>query len=252
MPHEISPASANVRPKRENSKPGRVDFNTAEFDNAIEDQGSFVRITPAVLCPNRTSLHDTNHQLGCPICNDDGVVDLHDKAVEEWALITSLKLTKQFEVPGIFDLKDAQITVKPHVKLYYFYKVEVLDFGSVFNQLIKRGVGENDKLRYRPFPTEDIPYYLVDATGVKYEKGTDYEVEDQKVKWLSAHRPGPSKLYSISYPVNPTFRILELLHDNRYYYRSFKLQNKVPVQLPQQAVMRLDYISKGSGSNIEK
>lgn len=246
------PASPNTRDKRQNSKPGRINFDAEEFDFAIEDQGTFVRITPSVLCPNRTSLHDTNHALGCPLCGDDGVIDLHDQAVEEWALITSLKLTKQFEVPGVWDMKDAQITVKPSVKLYYFYKVEVLDFGSPFNQLVKRGSTDYDRLRYTPFTTNEIPFHVVDSQGTKYTKDTHFIIESGKVKWTGPTRPLAGKLYSISYPVNPTFRVLELIHDNRYYYDSFKRTDKVPIQLPQQAVIRLDYLAKQQGSNVEK
>jgi hypothetical protein len=244
-------SSSNSYPKRL-AKPGRVDLIPKEFDNLIEDQGIRVRIIPAVLCPNRTSLHDTNHTLDCPICYGDEVIDLRDQCVEDWAYVQSIHLNKNMEVQGIWDVKDAQITVRAGVRLYYFYKIEIVDFSSVFNQIIKRGAGDTDRTRYNPAPNCDTPYYCVDKAGVRYELNTHYKIEDNKLRWLTPVRPAANTLYSLSYPVLPTFRVIEMLHENRYYYRAFKMAEKKPVQLPQQAVIRLDYLAKNSGSNIER
>jgi hypothetical protein len=40
------------------------------------------------------------------------------------------------------------------------------------------------------------------------------------------------------------------MHENRYYYSSFKKDHKVPVNLPQQYAIRWDYIAKQSGSRV--
>lgn len=245
------PASQNTYPKRV-AKPGRVDLIPKEFDNLIQDQGVRVRIIPALLCPNRTTLHDTNHTLDCPVCFGDEVIDLRDQCIEDWAYIQSIHLNKNFEVQGIWDVKDAQITVRAGVRLYYFYKIEIIDFASVFNQIIKRGTGNTDRTRYNPAPNCDTPYYCVDKTGNRYELNTHYKIENNQLRWISATRPAVNTLYSLSYPILPTFRVIEMLHENRYYYKAFKQDVKTAVQLPQQAVIRLDYLAKNSGSNIER
>jgi hypothetical protein len=242
---------SNAYPKRRPSHPGRIDIIPKEFDNLLEDQGSRVRITPTALCPNRTGLHDTNHVLDCPICFGDEVLEFNDKCIEDWAFIQGIKLDKQMEVPGIFDLKDATITTRAGIRMYYWYKVEVLDFASVFNQLIMRGSGDTDKTRYNPAPNCDTPYYCIDSAGKQYTLNEHYKVEDRKIRWTSFVRPMVGKLYSFVYPILPTFRVLELLHDNRYYYSGFKSPIKTPVQLPQQALIRWDYIAKRSGSAVE-
>ena len=244
-------ASDASYPKRAGAKPGRVDLLPEEFDYLIEDQGIRVRITPTMLCPNRTSLADTNHKLDCPLCFDDEVLELTDQCIEDWAFIQGIKFDQKFEVPGIFDMKDATITTKANIRLYYWYKIEVLDFASVYNQLVKRGSGDADRIRYTPAPNCDTPFFLVDSSNKRYTLNEHYKVESNSLRWISAVRPESGRLYTLTYPIYPTFRVMELMHENRYYYTAFKDTHKRPVQLPQQALIRWDYIAKkGAGSQI--
>jgi hypothetical protein len=264
----LNPASPNVRGKRDGSKPSRVDLKPEEFENLIEDQGIYVRLTPSILCPNRTDLGDTNHVLDCPLCFGDQVIDSPENAVETWAFIQGIKSQKDLQIQGIYDMKDATITTKQAVKMYYWYKIEVLDFSAVYNQLLKRGTGVNtDRLRYAPAKqgsapltvagdqvletqAPDVPYICIDNTGKRYEIGKHYKIQDRTLTWVTGNRPASGSLYSLIYPVLPTFRVLELLHEHRYYYVSFKRTDKVPVHLPQQAVIRWDYLARGSGNMV--
>jgi hypothetical protein len=268
---ELKPASTNVRPKRSGSKPARVDLKPEEFENLIEDQGIYVRLTPSILCPNRTDLGDANHVLDCPLCFGDQVIDVPEQAEETWGFIQGIKSQKDLMNQvgaGIYDIKDATITTKQAVKMYYWYKIEVLDFAAVYNQLLKRGTGTNvDRTRYAPakpgatvlsVPTDDVlqstapdvNYICIDSAGKRYQLGKHYTVKDRNLTWLTANKPASGTLYSLIYPVLPTFRVLELLHEHRYYYVSFKRLDKIPVHLPQQAVIRWDYLAKTSGNQV--
>jgi hypothetical protein len=264
----LNPASPNVRDKRAGGKPARVDLKPEEFENLIEDQGIYVRLTPAILCPNRTELGDTNHVLDCPLCFGDQVIESPEHAIETWAFIQGIKSQKDLQVAGIYDIKDATITTKQAVKMYYWYKIEVLDFSAVYNQLLKRGTGTNqDRLRYAPakqgaapltvagdevleVSAPDVPYICIDSAGKRYERQKHYKIVDRQLQWLTNNKPASGTLYSLIYPVLPTFRVLELVHEHRYYYVSFKRTSKVPVHLPQQAVIRWDYLARGSGNMV--
>jgi hypothetical protein len=243
------PASPNRRPKRSPASPGRIDLIPQDFENLIEDQGCFVRITPSILCPNRTELTDTNHELDCPLCGGDEALDIHSKCVKDWAFIQSIKLNKEFNVQGLFDMKDAMITFRSARRVHYWYKIEMLDFSSAFNELIKRGSGDSDKTRYLPQKSCDVEWIVIDSEGVEYEKEIHFRVDDQAIRWITASRPAPSTLYSVIYPILPTFRVLETVHDSRYYYDAFKREDKVPVNMPQQAIIRWDYLARQEGAN---
>lgn len=242
----VKPASGATYPKRR-AKPGRVDLIPEEFDNLVEDQGIRIRITPSAVCPNRTELEDTNHKLDCPLCFGSQVVDIKDECFEEWAFMQSIKFDKQFNVQGMFDIKDARITFKQGTRVGYWFKVEVLDFASVFNEVLKRKSGDVDILRY-PVGGCDTPFHLMDRTGKKYTLNQDYRVDKRDLIWIG-DRPETGTLYTFVYPVLPTFRVVELLNENRYYYRSFKQDVKEPVNLPQQALLRLDYMADRNGRN---
>ena len=251
MAPDFKPASINRYPKRQ-GKPGRVDLNVPELDNLIDDQGIRLRIVPSLLCPNRTDLSGTNHHLDCEVCNGNEAVDLESECFETFGAIQSIRHEKTFEISGIWDEKDATVTLKSEDRIYYWYKIIVLDFASIFNELVKRDDDDTDKLRYPPNRSCDTPFHLVDSSGIVYKPGVDYRVsKDQYIKWTTAKRPAKDSLYSISYPVFPTFRVLETLHENRFYNITSKQKERVPVNLPQQAVIRWDYLADRSG-NREK
>jgi len=265
----LNPATANVRPKRANAKPSsRVQITVQEFDNAIEDQGVMVRVTPSILCPNRTDLTDTNHVLDCPLCNGDQLIDVASQAQECWALIQGINFEKDVQVQGVFDVKDAKITCQQGVKLYYWYKVEVLDFAAPYNQILKRAPGQVDNLRYQvapigaitvdevpqpetaTLPTPDIPMLAIDKTGKQWLLNKDFKMKGNQLTWKPGKGPAVGDLYTLIYAVLPTFRVLDLSHEHRYYYVDFKLPNKVPVHMPQEAVIRWDYLARGSGNQV--
>lgn len=257
MAKETKPfASSEFREKRSPTKPGRVDLVPAEFDNLIEDQGIKVLITPCALCPNRDLAESTNHKLDCPVCNGDEVLEIPEKAVETWAFLQGIPFERKFDPQGLFDMKDAQMTTPADVRLSYMYKVEVLDFSATYNELIVRGKrgpnGDTDYLRYRPTEDSNVPLFVVDSNGKKYTRGKDYEIdkETKTLKWKGTNRPALKSMYSILYPTLPTFRVIELMHESRFYYRAFKKAVKEPVNLPQQALLRWDYLAFGSGSRI--
>jgi len=244
----LNPSSPNRYPKRK-GKPGRVDLNVQELDNLIDDQGIKLKITPSILCPNRDALGSTNHALDCQVCNGDEAVDLPKKCIETFGVIQSIRHEKKLEVQGIWDEKDATITLQAPIRIYFWYKVEVLDYASIYNELLKKDDDDTDKLRYPVNRSCDTPYCLVDSEAKTYEKDIDYRIiQNQFIEWQTANRPKIGSLFSVAYPVFPTFRILETLHENRYYNVTLKQKTRVPVNLPQQAVIRWDYLANRSGN----
>ncbi len=249
-------AGPNTYPKRANAKPGRVSLRTPDFDHIIEDQGCRIRVTPAVVCPRRSGdeveVGDSNHDLNCPLCFGSMVVDLPEQASELWGFIQGVKLERSFDQNSRFDIKDSMLTVPHGTRISYWFKIEVIDFGSMFNQMILRGSGDTDKLRY---PTQELYdgsfYSTIDNDGTRFTKGVDYTIAGNVLTWTGSNRPDGAKLYSMLYPVAPTFRVLELVHENRYYYTDFKAPVKTPVQLPQQAHIRWDYLVSKGGSDVQ-
>jgi len=179
------------------------------------------------------------------------VVDLTSDIYESWAFIQGIKMDKTFDQASRFDVKDATITVPHGVRINYWFKIEVVDFSSMYNQLVLRSKTDKDRLRYPPTEAEGGNFYtVVDENGIRFTKDTHYTVVGNEVTWLTTARPKKDNLYSFIYPILPTFKVLKLMHDNRYYYTSFKTPVKAPIQLPQQAHIRWDYLVSGGGSDV--
>ena len=236
--------------------PARIDINPKDFDKLIEDQGVRVRITPSVVCPNRSSNSDdnsdNNHVLRCPLCKGSLILDLDSDAYDDWVFIQGVHLEKNLQMQEVLDAKDAFMTARSGAHLSYWFKVEILDFGSQFNEIVLRGSGNTDKLRYPQADPEDGSFYaLIGPDGTRYARNVDYVLSGQTLTWLTSNRPSQSKIYSFMYPVLPTFRVLEFMHQNRFYYNGFKRPDKTPVPLPQQAHIRWDFMAKRQGSDVQ-
>jgi len=231
------------------SKPGRVSLRINEIDMLLDNQGTNVRITPSILCPNRSGDQNedvsVNHPLDCTVCDGNQLVDVTSLAFNTWAFVAGVKLETQID-QARFDVKDAMMTTQTDVKVHYWYKVEMVDHTAQFNQLIKRTTAAYDTLRYIPIDVSDGGVFcLIDFEGNSYVRDTDYSIANNKrITWLTANKPEVETIYSFLYPVLPTFRIIDLIHENRYYYNSDKLPRKEPVNLPQQAHLRWDYMAK--------
>jgi hypothetical protein len=237
----------NTRPKRSPSKPGRVSLNLDEINNLVEDQGILVKVTPALLCPAITDLESYNHDLDCTLC-DNQIIDLDAQSYTSWAVVQGIHHDKRFEADGVLDLKDVQITLKSNSRINYWYKIEVLDFTSTYNQLVKRSsTGDFDRTRYQPIEASMTPFHLVGRDGIYYVKGVDYTVGVHGIDWISINRPAAGSIFSFVYPILPVFRVLEHLHESRYYYKDFKSPEKTPIHFPQQVHARWDYVARGSG-----
>jgi len=242
--------------KRPASKPGRVDLLPDEFTNLIEDQGIRVKITPALLCPNRDEIHSTNHSLDCNVCKGDEVCEIPEAAFECWAFIQGVTFERRYDMQGLFDFKDLLMTTPSQLRVYYMYKVEVVDFPASFNQLVVRGkqTGTDDTtdiLRFKPVEDSNTPIYVIDKNGKTYKEGKDYKInyKNKQIDWKT-NRPADGLLYSVIYPALPTFRIIEMMHESRWYYEGRKQPTKKPVNLPQQSQIRWDYIREGSGTRV--
>jgi len=237
-----------TRPKRLPALPERVDLNIEEIDNLVEDQGVYLLVTPSIQCPNRSDITSNNHVLDCPLCNGNQSLDITAQAFNAWGVIQSINLKADYAVQGRFDIKDALLTTKSGIRLWYWYKIEILDHTSIFNELVQRS-GATDKLRYvEKTNINNDPVYLIGADGTAYVKGTDFTIAGQVLTWVTAG-PVEGSVYSISYPILPTFRVVEFLKENRYYYTDFHAAVKTPVQLPMHSVLRWDYLAFESGQN---
>lgn len=236
-----------TRPKRP-TPPPKVGIKRTSFDTLIQDHGQYVRVTPSITCPNRSGsrreLDDTNHPLECPVCDGNMNIDLTDLSEEMWIFMQSVTMKKDFAQNGVFDIKDQLASFPSGKRVGYFYKVELLDLTSQYNEIMFRKAGTKiDKTRFPLKDQEDGSIFsVVDDKGQIYVNGDDYEFEigDNFIEW-GRRRPDDGTLYSFLYPITPTLRVVNLLHEHRAYYEDTKSPSRLAAHFPQQAALRWDY-----------
>lgn len=215
-----------------------------DFDRLLAAQGVRICITPVSICPNQ-DINLGNHNLNCPLC-DNGVIEFPDQAEECWAYISGVQIEKLFQTQGVWDMGSAMMTTNSFVRMGFFYKVVILDFSRIHQQLIVRSAtGTTDKIMYEPVPDCKIPYLCADKTGKRYTSGVHFIYEtDKKIRWTGATKPANGVVYTLSYPARPVYRVLDVVHENRFHFVAWKKTSRSPIDLPQQALIKLDYLTR--------
>ena len=213
-----------------------VDFRPNDFDVMIEKQGVRVRVYKTLLCPNYKRIDSNEHQLNCPICFGKNFID--KDPIESWATINNQSDLKKFEVTGTYDDETVAATFKREVELFYFAKVELLDFTTIHNELIQRQEGEVDRLKYASSKVT----FLIDSHGVEYLQGSNFELDTNgDIKWTGT-KPVKGTIYSVYYDYPVTFRTVNAQHINRFVQVGNKTPNRQAVQMPQQWSLKKDLL----------
>ena len=190
----------------------RVSFNQEEFDRAVTQQGSRVRVYRTVFCPNVKSIDGSEHDIDCqvPGCNN-GFLDVHP--ISTYAHIKNQNLDKYHNIEGMVDGNSVTATFLLGVELQYFNLVELCDYTDIYFQRVKRSQGDIDVLKY----TCKRVNVLIDQNGVEYYQAIDFKLDPNgNVWWCSGKGPDPSVIYSIHYEAAVQFRAIKALHVNRF------------------------------------
>lgn len=212
-----------------------------DFDKLIFDQGIRVLHSKTTLCPNCFEKESGHYDINCTLC-DNGRFHFEEKEV--WVFLSQKHMEQMIQLQGVWELGDLSITFPAYyidrsvVRVDYFDKITILDFSERTSDLVKRSAsGDTDKIRYE---VTDVDYLA--TKNKRYYKDTDFIIKDTNINWINSNRPGPGEIYTLSYMYRPVYRIVNFLHEQRYYYDSFKSNTKNPIYLPIQAQARRDYI----------
>lgn len=224
--------------KTYNKKFISAELTPSQLNQLIEDQGVRARIYRTLLCPNRKSIDSAEHDINCSICKTKvGFIDIDP--VESFVYIGSQDLTKQFNPEGVWDEQGAVMTFPSGVEVFYYAKVELIDFTTPMIELIQRQHGDTDRVKYPAYSYNVV----IDSAGVRYYQDTDFKADiNSDIIWLTANRPAYSTVYAVHYNYPVTFRALNAIHINRFGQLSHNRPTKEPIELPQQWMVKRDYL----------
>lgn len=195
------------------------------------------------VCPNCFNTESNHGDINCTLC-DNGRI--HFDPRELFVLYTQKHAENLYQMQGIWEMGDAAVTfpsaheenLNEPVRVDYFDKITIQDFSERSSDLIKRSTTDTDKMRYI---TLDV-LKCIGKDGTEYFNHTDFIVRDTQIQWLTSRKPATGTVYSLSYLYRPAYRVVNFLHESRYYMRTHKSPYREPIYLPIQCQVRRDYI----------
>ena len=203
----------------------QISFDAAAFDNFIRSQGVKLIHYRAIPDPTGMINRGDTHAVDATRRSSDGFV--YKKAGECYSLFSSNSQNFNIEVEGTISAASAYLTLPRTYSCngepilihpwdrFYIKDIEVRVINFQYMETSRSGL---DRLQYPATCVE----HLVDADGIQYEPGVDFEINsDGNIVWTGQKRPGydpqrgKGKIYAIRYRYVPFFVAVQLIHEIR-------------------------------------
>lgn len=196
-------------------------------DELAQHQGYRVQWEKALPCPRRLLKDLAKHDFNCPVCeNGHGMVyfdpittytDAKGLAAQELRMtVVSIPLHVQNMEGGVVLPGSALISMPVGIKIGYKDRITLLDSKIRVSEIVKRGTGTTDKLKYPAITLAQ------DATAglVRVQSGTTtYTVPTQAtltvdgdLQWVGGAGPAKDDFYAVMYWRRPAYIVMDLLH----------------------------------------
>jgi hypothetical protein len=211
-------------------------LDAKRVEDLLTRRGRKVRWREALVC-SCWNLDSGQPAYNCQACKGTGYI--YKDPIEAIAGITSVAFNKDFnEYAGLFEAGDAVMSVPARVKMlvngrYVYTPMALFDVGTndlitltdddwKFTEILVR----NQPIGKRPPDTllnSDITrvrevFKADPITGAitTYAEGVDFQLNGNRVEWLSANAPTDGENYSVTYFYRPTFAVLIQLPKPRH------------------------------------
>lgn len=195
-----------------------------------QQQGYRVSWEKALPCPRRLLKDNSKHDFNCTVCaNAHGLIyfdlltaytDALSRAGTELRMVVvSIPLHTQNMDGGVVLPGSALISMPVGIKVGYKDRITLLESKIRVTEVVKRGAGSTDKLKYAAIPTSvDAAAGLVrvqagNPVSTIYSSPTQvFANADGDVQWVSGHGPAVGQYYSVMYWRRPAYIVMDILH----------------------------------------
>lgn len=233
---KINPANINLGPRKSQPREQtghqliidqqefQISLDVAEFDNFIRSQGIRVVHYRAIPDPHGMLSRGDPYSANSTTSSSDGFIFSQGGTCQ--ALFTSNNKIYNMQVEGYASASSAfmvfprtyesggEIAIHPFDR-FYLADVELKVVAIQYVESSSTGI---DRLQYPAICVDD----LIDAHGVTYKAGTDFEITPEgNIKWITQKRPGwnptvnKGTVYAIRYRYVPWFVANQLVHEIR-------------------------------------
>lgn len=221
-----------------------------KFNAMLAQYGIRLLHEKAVPCPNYLGpLSQQQHDINCPLCENSMI---HYDGREIFGYFSTNEMVRNYLHGGFWERGSALLTVPSYyandvndqVYISFYDRFTLLDFEDRFYEVIHKSDGNGDKLKFKAIKVE-----LLRTKSTQYYQDRHFKIDsDGNILWLTDERPGKDlntgygELFTISYFHRPVYRVVEMLHEGRFSQTAFKLPVRQPMRLPQQMMVRKDFV----------
>jgi len=219
------------------------------FNELIQNRGVRFLHSKSYPCPNVRNLGDNNHDPLCPHCDGSGILYYDTKEI--FGVFSSNSIERQFEKHGAWELGTVVVTFPTEypdgeeADFSMFDKLEITDFTVRLWELkeFETKPDLKQKARYPIVKTSRVEA-ANSSTRKEYVEGTDFNIVDGKIAWVSGRQPPEGQVYAMNYYCKPVYIVLNPLRELRITQETMG-GAKTARRLPQQVVLRRDYFVNG-------
>jgi len=210
--------------------PARVDFNVHAFETLLDQKGLCFTWEKATIC--FCAREDGTTEPSCEACFGNGF--LYFDPIDITVVVTTLKDTKAFGdmgAHGTWILGKVSITSPARHNLSFKDRLTALNSQITYSQLLF--MGSKETLRYKAL---EITFLASEAQV--FVLNTDFTIVDGAVNFLPGKKPVDGTAVTIRYIANPSYIILEALHE----IRDTTLVPAKFTRMPRNHIAELDYL----------
>ncbi len=227
----------------------------SSFDQLMQNRGIRFIHKRAVPCPNIRSLDDNTHNPNCPFCDNSGILRYGEREIV--GVFQSNSLEKLFEQQGLWEVGAAIITLPAEytdgtqADFNTFDQLTIPDFEVRLweTKEFEPRTNNQQRLRY-PIGEGGVDFMSSVESGVlvEYIVGTDFNVVNGEIQWVSGKEPGFDEatdigsVFTVSYFANPVYNVLQHMRELRVTQEQQPDGTKIARRLPQEIMVRRDFL----------
>lgn len=223
------------------------------FDQLLNNRGVRFIHRKGLVCPNIASLNSNLHDPMCTICDGSGILYYGDKEI--YGVFYSNSLEKMYEHHGVWEIGSAVVTFPTEyadgtqADFNTFDQIYIPDFTVRMWEQKEYEPTNNHKqpLRY-PIQKIDVALSAVNDMLKEYKVGVDFNLVGGSIEWIVGKEPpydysiSRGDVLSIAYYANPVYTVMQHMRELRITQEMDQAGNKVARRLPQQVLVRRDYL----------
>lgn len=239
-------------------------ISSRNFEQLLEQRGIRFIHEKATPCPNILTEDNNAHEPNCPFCDNNGMI--HYGAREIWGVFTGNSIQKTFEAHGVWEIGSAVVSFpnfypadNTEADFNGFDKLTIPDYTVRLWELkeYEPRPGNIQDLRYPIVKVDYVSSVSNDGKTLKqYYEGTDFNIDSNgSIEWIDGRQPKYDRLkehgevLTWAYFAHPVYLVVQLLRELRVT-QEFQNGNKVPVKLPQQVLVKRDFLPTAGESVV--